>query len=349
MTRWPFNRYTVADAMLWTASFLGMTARVVFITPIPHPWDITFRRVLVSLAGFALCELALPLLRGLRKSPIVAQAVVGLAFALGGSLFYGLMNHLVMYAYRPRLGPPAFNDMLFLASLQIYVFLAWGAIVIGLGYAEEAQEKGLKLLSAEKLAAESQASMLRYQLNPHFLFNTLNALSALILDRENPRAERLVLALSNFLRHALRTDAAALIPLREELAAQREYLTIEQIRFGARLIYVDAVPDALLDTAVPSFILQPLVENAVKYGVAPSTEPVTIRIGAESRPDHFRIVVQDDGKAAAASLAPRLGVGLENVRSRLELAYPGRGRLLAAPLPHGGFQAVLELPRQPAP
>jgi LytS/YehU family sensor histidine kinase len=231
---------------------------------------------------------------------------------------------------------------------MIWSFIAWCAVVLALSYDEMTREQSLRLLEAQALAAESQNQMLRYQINPHFLFNTLNALSSLILQKDVERAERMVLSLSNFLRASLEKAPGDKITLADELTAQHQYLAIEQERFGDRLRLSEALPPALRDALVPGLILQPLIENAVKYGVARTTRPVAIEIIAELRGERVAVTVQDDAVpdiAADASGAPTtLGVGLANVRRRLEVLYGEAGALTCGPRPGGGFTATVELP-----
>ncbi len=180
------------------------------------------------------------------------------------------------------------GELLFSALINVTVlvwsFIAWCAIVFAMGYDEEVREKTLRLVQTQALAAESQNQMLRYQINPHFLFNTLNALSSLILQKDTERAEKVVLSLSKFLRVSLEKDPRDKIPLAEEIETQRQYLSIEEIRFGDRLRFAEEVPADLAGALVPSLILQPLVENAVKYGVARSTGPVRVTIPRRGRP-----------------------------------------------------------------
>jgi LytS/YehU family sensor histidine kinase len=196
---------------------------------------------------------------------------------------------------------------------------------------------------------DAQNRMLRYQINPHFLFNTLNALSSLILAKENERAERVVLSLSSFLRHTLEKELPDKAPLSDEIEAQRQYLLIEQARFEDRLNYVENIPAELRDALAPSLILQPLVENAVKYGVARSNAPVTIEISAAAAGGRLTLTVSDDGGDGVGSLAPpKLGLGLENVRRRLDLIYGKAAELTCGPRRPNGFLASVEIPLERA-
>ncbi|MGZ6040444.1 MAG: sensor histidine kinase, partial [Phenylobacterium sp.] len=238
-------------------------------------------------------------------------------------------------------------------SVMIWSFFAWCAVVLALSYDEMTREQSLRLLEAQALAAESQNQMLRYQINPHFLFNTLNALSSLILQKDVERAERMVLSLSNFLRASLEKAPGDKITLADELTAQHQYLAIEQERFGDRLRLAETVPAHLRDALAPGLILQPLIENAVKYGVARTTRPVAIEITAEERVGQdgapiLAVTVQDD---AIPDIGPKkggapttMGVGLANVRRRLEVLYGAAGVLTCGPRQGGGFAATVELP-----
>ena len=178
-----------------------------------------------------------------------------------------------------------------------------------------------QLVDALSAAQAAQLAALRFQLNPHFLFNTLNSISALIVTRRNEDAERMTAKLSTFLRNSLMCDPAALVPLDEELALTEEYLEIESIRFGERLeIDIDCSPDAGA-ALVPSFLVQPLVENAIKHGVAPSRSPVTINIDASIEAGDLCISVENCVPADPMQTSFGAGVGLANVRRRLEAVY----------------------------
>ncbi len=199
---------------------------------------------------------------------------------------------------------------------------------------------------AQALAAEAQASAarlaaLRYQLNPHFLFNTLNAVSSAVITGRNEEAESMLARLAEFLRLTLAADPQAIIPLDDELATLQAYLEIESVRFRDRLGLEFSCPPELRGALVPSFILQPLIENAVKHGVAQTSHPVTIRLEASRDGDDLVVIVEDDGDAVAHPGG--MGVGLTNVRQRLEVLYGARGVLQAAPRERG-FLVLVRLP-----
>ena len=201
-----------------------------------------------------------------------------------------------------------------------------------------------QLAAAQSATQQAQLAALRFQLNPHFLFNTLNAISAMIVTQRNAEAERMTDRLASFLRASLASDPTALVSLEDELALLEEYLEIEAVRFGDRLSLEIDCTTAAAAAQVPGFLLQPLVENAIKYGVGPSPHPVRIRIDARVEGDALVITVEDDGAFAGEVIkAGSTNVGLANVRRRLDALYGGRARLEAGPL-NPGFAAIIRLP-----
>ncbi len=185
-----------------------------------------------------------------------------------------------------------------------------------------------QLRDARSAAQQAQLTALRYQLNPHFLFNSLNSISALIVTRRNEDAEQMTSKLSSFLRNSLAADPGRLVPLEEELSLIEEYLDIEGVRFGERLaVEIDCDPEAG-EALVPSFIVQPLVENAIKHGVAPSKEPVQIRIKAAVERGDLCIDVENGfAQDSAVTSFGSSGVGLKNIERRLEAVYGRRASL----------------------
>jgi hypothetical protein len=201
-----------------------------------------------------------------------------------------------------------------------------------------------ELARALSAAQHAQLAALRYQLNPHFLFNTLNAISAMIVTRRNEEAELMTDKLSSFLRASLASDPTELVPLDQELALIDDYLEIESIRFGDRLhVEIDCASDAC-HVPIPSFLLQPLIENAIKYGVAPSLEPVVIRVTGRREDGELVVTVEDDGRASGNAVAGvGTGVGLQNVRQRLSALYGDAASLVSAARDRG-FAATIRLP-----
>jgi len=206
-----------------------------------------------------------------------------------------------------------------------------------------------QLAEARWAAQQAQLTALRFQLNPHFLFNTLNAISSMIITGRNSDAEEMTDRLSSFLRASLSSDPTELVPLETELALIEEYLEIEAIRFGDRLAIDIPCTAEAGEVLVPSFLLQPLVENAIKYGVGPSPMRVTISVSARLETEVLVLVVADDGNATRDEAKPiGTGVGLENVRRRLEAVYGGQASMDARPLVQG-FAVTIRIPLHAAP
>jgi sensor histidine kinase YesM len=204
-----------------------------------------------------------------------------------------------------------------------YLLLCWSAIYFGVKYYMSLQQQQEATLRAAALAQEAQLKMLRYQLNPHFLFNTLNAISTLVLDNENRTANQAVMRLSEFLRYTLDQDPMKKVTLRQEIEAMNLYLTTEKLRFGDRLRLEFAIEERALEALVPSLLLQPLIENAVKYAVSPSENGGSVRVEGRVRGSMLELVVADDGPGLNTGAAPGAGrgVGLRNTRERLAVLY----------------------------
>lgn len=230
------------------------------------------------------------------------------------------------------------------AANGYFFFVSWAALYLALCYAAQlgAVERRAAQLQAAAQSAELRA--LRYQVNPHFLFNTLNSLSSLVLTGKRDEAERMILNLATFFRTSLTGDPTEDVPLSDEVQLQRLYLDIETVRFPERLVVEIDLPDSLRSACVPGLILQPLVENAVKYGVSRSKRPVTIRIVARAIHNMLHIAVEDDGAPIDAGQDHGTGVGLRNVRDRLAARYGDEARCSWGPRDGGGFAATLQLP-----
>lgn len=227
----------------------------------------------------------------------------------------------------------------FLLDLPVYVALVIGSESIRL--ARAARERERQALRLETQLAQARLHALRAQLEPHFLFNALNTIA--VLMRENvDAAERVLVRLGGLLRRALDTAGLHDISLGEELEFVDAYLGVEQARFEDRLSYRIDAPAGLLDARVPSLILQPLVENAVRHGVAARASPGCIEVRASAHGDALHLCVRDDGPGL--SPAARDGIGLSNTRSRLDLLYRDRHALELRTPAGGGLEVALTLP-----
>ncbi len=208
------------------------------------------------------------------------------------------------------------------------VLVAWSALYFGIKHYETAEEQRGRALAAEQTAREAQLEALRYQLQPHFLFNTLNAISSLVVMKQPELATEVIAKLAALLRNTLNLPEAHTVTLREELAVIEEYLSIEQIRFGSRLAVALEVDSAAYAAQVPRFILQPLVENAIRHGIARCPTGGKIAIRASAIEGQLRIEVENDRTTAEQPSDDKgHGLGLPNTRTRLEKLYGEHGSL----------------------
>ena len=227
---------------------------------------------------------------------------------------------------------------------RYFLLLAWAALYFALVNAEQARAAERRAGEFRRAAKAAELRSLRYQVNPHFLFNTLNSLSALVLTGKSAAAETMIQTLSKFYRRSLADDPTGDVALADEIGLQQLYLGIETVRFPERLRTAIDVPEALAQAAVPGMILQPLVENSVKYAVAPTGRPVTITVAAREEYDRLVLTVSDDGPGAPASRDDGFGIGLANVRDRLVARFGDHARLVSGPREGGGWRTVIRLP-----
>ena len=229
-----------------------------------------------------------------------------------------------------------------LAIGRYFLLLAWAALCLALlagAQARAAERRGERFRSAAK-AAELRS--LRYQVNPHFLFNTFNSLSALVMTGKAERAEQMIQTISRFYRHSLADDSTGDVTLEDEIDLQEHYLEIESVRFPERLRVRVDLPTELAGYKVPGMILQPLVENSVKYGVSVSSKPVTISITAREEYGRLVLTVSDDGPGSAGD-KHGFGIGLANVRDRIEARF-GNAATIVSGATLTGYETELRLP-----
>ncbi|HEX8641936.1 MAG TPA: histidine kinase [Allosphingosinicella sp.] len=342
---------------MWLLYWVLITLRS-FALKYPDVLDLMARRAVATLVGAAITFLVYLALRPFAKATLARKGVVAGLLCLPASIAFASSNYTVFYLLKPV--PDEEMDPVWRGMGQIemavrsvtegaltwyFLFAAWAALYVALSTQRELNAADRRASALAREAQEAQLRALRYQINPHFLFNTLNSLSSLILSQKTDVAERMLMNLSTFFRTTLSADPTADLPLEEEIKLQRLYLDIEQIRFPKRLSVEVDVPDAVKDAPVPALLLQPVVENAVKYGVAKSKKPVTIRISAHEEAGRLHIKVKDDGEAPPQGEGEGgTGVGLRNVCERLHARYGGRAGCIHGPDPDGGFTVHLYLP-----
>ena len=231
----------------------------------------------------------------------------------------------------------------------VFFFLAWSAFYLANQVQAEVHGAERRAAEAESAAHSAQVRALRYQVNPHFLFNTLNSLSSLIIAGRADEAEAMVLKLSTFFRSSLTLDATADISLAEEIALQRLYLDIEKVRFPRRLKAEFDIPEELESARLPALLLQPIVENAIKHAVSPTRDKVTLQITArEAGPGRFTIEVSNSGGRPAPAKngngVEGTGVGIANVCQRLSARFGSMAKCAYGPRGDGGYSVLLTLP-----
>lgn len=290
---------------------------------------------------------------GLKRSAAARFAVIVLGLVATGAV-HSLGETLTWQAFADRFAPEKHLPPFAVGVASNFLVLFWlhslYAAGLGLVLSNQAMRKReAQLNEARALAHQAQVAALRFQLNPHFLFNTLNAVSTLVVTGRNAEAEAMIGRLCEFLRVSFAADPNAVTPLAEELATVEAYLEIESVRFGERLQVEVLCPPELETALAPGLILQPLVENAVKYGVATSRRKVKVRVEAATAGEDLKLLVEDDGDAANLPADHAgTGVGLENARRRLTALYGERAGLEAGRLPGGGWRTALWLPLERA-
>ena len=294
----------------------------------------------------------------INRRAIVTWGVTALALAVAVTIYASIDSWLqgIYYAgIRETSFAQRFVTLVFLDGALLG---AWSALYYAINFFLQVEEQADRLERLEAQATSAQLAMLRYQLNPHFLFNTLNSISTLVLLKQTEPANAMLTRLSGFLRHTLVSEPGAKVTVAQEVETLKLYLDIERMRFEERLRTVFSIDPAAADACIPSFLLQPLVENAVKYAVSPQEEGARISLSAQRVGQRLRLTVSDtgpglQGRGGGAALPAAFagsgkpvstGVGLANIRDRLAQAY-GDDHLFEIRTPaDGGFTVVIELP-----
>ncbi len=355
----------------WVAQIGGWVAYAssLFLTFLPgmepgRRLAVLLNKELRAVVGIALSLGLLRFYRRVAPEPEVNGRVA--AIALLASVMTGIAGYFVHAAIMVGIGlQPSFAIFLDPTTAPrsilefVFAFLVWSAAYFGVRIWRRSQEREQEAMEARRLAQEAQLQMLAYQLNPHFLFNALTSIRAMI-DEDRARARQMVTELAAFLRHALVERALQTTTLAAELEALRGYLAIEQIRFEERLAIETHVEEAAESCAIPAFLIHPLLENAIKHGARDNGGPLRVKLDARVSGDMLRVEVWNTG--ALASRAPNdarrgaelgfadaaldangTGIGVRNVRERLARLFPGRHRFELTD-ERGWVRALVELP-----
>src|SRR5580658_6388416 len=241
--------------------------------------------------------------------------------------------------------PVPWHALVAVLMWSFFILFMWCSLYFSIKQWQQSSMERERLLRAESEVREARLLALRYQLNPHFLFNSLNAVSTLILDGNAPAATQMLAQIGDLLRTSLDSEVTAEVTLSQELAFTEGYLAIEQTRLGERLRIDIAVPLETRDALVPNMLLQPLIENAVRYGVAPLIEGGWIAINSTLHDDRLRIVIGNSGRRGEGEQKKNgSGIGLGNTAERLRTLYGTDCKFSLAWPEAGGCEVVLELP-----
>jgi two-component system LytT family sensor kinase len=338
------------NVLFWSLHAAGWAAYAIsqYFGALLYEKPLSYQQVIAiaAVAGFVLTMPMRYIYRRLWGLPLGKSLVGVLVTCYATSL---ALRTVINVSYRELVEPGWKFKTLFEfaqgALSTMYLLLCWSALYFGIKYYESLQKQREVALRSAALAQEAQLKMLLYQLNPHFLFNTLNAISTLVLDNQNRTANNAVLRLAEFLRYSLDQDPVKKVTLRQEIEALNLYLNTERLRFGERLRLEYAVEEVALDALVPSLLLQPLIENAVKYAISPREEGGSIRIEGRGRGEMLEIAIIDDGPGVRDGnvLVEGRGVGLRNTRERLAVLYGERHRF-AVLNSHPGTRVEIALP-----
>jgi sensor histidine kinase YesM len=323
--------------LLRIASGIGNGMSVSFIIP-----------VLVSAAaGYSITLVMGAAYRWLIKRKSVIRWTGSLVTLAIGVIAYSAIDAWVFSLVNGESTP--FSTRLLLGTMTLSSLLlgAWSALYYGINYYLIVEQQADQMAALESQATSAQLAMLRYQLNPHFLFNTLNSISTLVLLKQTERANAMLSRLSSFLRYTLVYEPTAQVTLAQEVETLKLYLEIEKMRFEDRLRPNFTIDPAVVKARLPSLLLQPLVENAIKYAVTPREDGADIDVQARLIGGRVHIVVSDTGGGLIeGALRPNdsTGVGLTNIRDRLVQAYGEDQSIEINDQTSSGFSVTIDIP-----
>ena len=318
--------------------------------------------MIATITGFSLSLiLAVVYARLIQQRPLVTWGLTALTLAVAVGVYAFIDSWVLELAGASSNGDFA---RLFVGIYFIDLTLlgAWSALYYAINFFLQVEEQADRLERLEAQATSAQLAMLRYQLNPHFLFNTLNSISTLVLLKQTEPANAMLTRLSSFLRHTLVTEPGGKETVAQEVETLQLYLDIERMRFEERLRTNFRVEPDAAEARIPSMLLQPLIENAIKYGVSPQEQGAEISLVAQVVGPRLRVTISDTGPGIAvggnegdlpAVMATRkrrdsTGVGLANIRDRLAQAYGEEHRFEIRSPESGGFTVLIEIPYETA-
>ena len=314
--------------------------------------------LIATITGFSISLLLAVIYRQLiSQRPLVTWGVTALVlpFAVG---FHAFIDAWVIGLYRIDNGTSFAQLFIGVFYLDATLLGAWSALYYAINFFLQVEEQNDQLIQLENQATSAQLAMLRYQLNPHFLFNTLNSISTLVLLKQTEPANAMLSRLSSFLRYTLINEPTGRVTVAQEVETLKLYLDIERMRFEERLRTTFRIDQATETALLPSLLLQPLVENAIKYAVSQQESGAEITIVTQLVGQNLRITVSDTGPGLQSATTENrvsgvsfdggepvsTGVGLANIRDRLLQAYGENHRFETVDPPEGGFAVLIEIP-----
>ncbi|KPF63860.1 sensor histidine kinase [Porphyrobacter sp. AAP60] len=343
----------------WGAAFL---LRAVSALANKQDLDVLALILVTTITGFSISLILSVIYRQLiRQQPLVTWGLTAFVLIVAVVL-HASIDAWVQGVYTGGGRDTFVQRLIGLLYLPMTLLGGWSALYYAINFFLTVEQQADRLERLEAQATAAQLAMLRYQLNPHFLFNTLNSISTLVLLKQTEPANAMLTRLSGFLRHTLIAEPGSQVTLAQEIETLQLYLDIERMRFEERLRTHFEIDDAAMDAQLPSMLLQPLVENAIKYAVSPQEEGARISLTARVIGDRLRLTIEDTGPGVDEPLrfeardpselrAPPVpgrpvstGVGLANIRNRLAQAYGDKHLFETRSEAGGGFVVLIEIP-----
>lgn len=322
-----------------------------------HNWPVLFAIEALSWLPWAVATwFIIALVQRLRSAPRIVAWSAHVVTALGANAVSAAWTTFLVVTFRP-FGPDfpahAFPHFLTCFTGGLLTTIVFYALILTVNSFFESRERLVKqnveLAQLNEQLAQAQLSALRRQIEPHFLFNALNSIAGLIREKQSGEAITMLVSLSDFLRRMLSESNRQEVALSEELDFVKQYLATQKMRFAERLQLSVDVPTELEDAAIPNLILQPLVENAIKHGIAKRKEGGSVRIAASSQDSQLRISVSNDGPALAPGWeTASTGVGVTNVRARLKALYGDAASFVMNTRSLGGVEVAITVPLRTA-
>ena len=344
----------------WMGAFLY---RGVVAVSNAQPLELLALVLITTITGFSISLILSVIYRYLiRQRPLVTWGVTALVLIVAVIIHTSIDTWVQGIYYGVSRETTFAQRFVGLSYLPMTLLGGWSALYYAINFFLTVEQQADRLERLEAQATAAQLAMLRYQLNPHILFNTLNSISTLVLLKQTEPANAMLTRLSGFLRHTLIAEPGSQVSLAQEIETLQLYLDIERMRFEERLRTHFEIEDAALEAQLPAMLLQPLVENAIKYAVGPQEEGARISLTARVIGDRLRLTVEDTGpgvddaqrfqtRDAADVAAPVVpgqpistGVGLANIRNRLMQAYGDSQLFETRSEPGGGFTVLIEIP-----